>query len=92
MRLVQLARMLAIPLTDLAPDSARALIAASPEDLADALFHEAADSDDVTDSSTALDYLEGRIGFFGELISPDVAEKVRAAFRDRISVWDSSPR
>jgi len=90
MRLVQLARMLAVPLPDLTPESARTLIAARPGDVADALFHEAADSDDVTGNSTALDYLEGRLAFFGELVSSDTADAVRAAFRDRISAWDAS--
>ncbi len=90
MRLVQLARMLAVPLADLTPGSARALIAARPADMADALFREAADSDDVTDTSTALDYLEGRLSFFGELLSPVAAEAVRAAFRERVRAWESS--
>ncbi len=90
MRLVQLARMLAVPLPELTPASARARIAAQPADMADALFREAADSDDVTGNDTALDYLEGRLSFFDELLSPGAAEAVRAAFRERISAWESS--
>lgn len=90
MRLVQLARMLAVPLADLTPESARALIAARPVEVADALFHEAADSDDVTGNDTALDYLEGRLASFGDLLSPGAAETIRVAFRDRLRAWDSS--
>ncbi|HEY5475533.1 MAG TPA: hypothetical protein VIK11_02355 [Tepidiformaceae bacterium] len=90
MRLVQIARMLAVPLPELTPASAAALIAARPADMADAIFHEAADSDDVTGSEAAREYLEARLAFFGELAPPGAAEAIRAGFRERIGAWDSS--
>jgi hypothetical protein len=90
MRLVQLARMLAVPRADLTTESARALIAERPDEVADALFHEAADSDDVTGNGTALDYLEGRLASFGDLVSPGAVEAIGAAFRERIKAWEAS--
>jgi len=87
LRLVQLARMLAVPLDGLTPASATALISARAPDLAAALFREAADSDDVTSIDSAVDYLESRLVSFGDLISAPAATTIRAAFADRIQAW-----
>jgi hypothetical protein len=70
------------------PDAARAAITSSPAVLADALFAEAADSDDVTGIESALDYLEGRLAFLGNLVEPAAASEIRDAFRKRLRAWE----
>ncbi len=69
-------------------DAARAAISAAPAVLADALFAEAADSDDVTSVESALDYLEGRLVFLGPLVEPPAAGEIRDAFRQRLRAWE----
>lgn len=86
-RLVQLARMLRLPPDELDRAAAAAAIAARPDDLAAAIFQEAADSDDVISTETALDYLEGRLVFFGDLVPPTAAAEVRRCFRERLRAW-----
>jgi hypothetical protein len=68
-------------------DEARAAIAGRTRDFANALFAEAADSDDVTGPQAALDYLEGRLLEFGDLLEPATAEVVRTVFRERLVAW-----
>jgi hypothetical protein len=70
------------------PEAARTAISASPAVLADALFAEAADSDDVTSIPSALDYLEGRLAFLGNLIEPAAASEIRDAVRTRLRAWE----
>jgi hypothetical protein len=84
-RLTQLSRILATPIAD--DETARTAINARPGDFASALFHEAADSDDVTSAASALDYLEDRLAYFGPLVLPSAAEVVRAAFIEHIKAW-----
>jgi len=69
-------------------EDARSAISASPAVLADALFAEAADSDDVTSLASALDYLEARLAFLGPLVEPPAASEIRDAFRMRLRAWE----
>ena len=87
-RLVQLARMLGLPPDDLDRARATAAVAGRPGDLAEAIFGEAVDSDDVISTETALDYLEGRLVFFGDLITPEAAAAIRRLFRERLRAWE----
>lgn len=86
-RLIQVARILGLPLSGLTRDAAREAIAMRAPEMALAFFLEAADSDDVTGFDSAVDYLDGRITFFGDLVAPAAAETMRAAFRERLRSW-----
>lgn len=70
-------------------ESARTAIASDPLRFADALFEEAAASDDVTSEAAALNYLEGRLSFFGELLDVPVPNTVRTRFAERLGAWES---
>ena len=87
LRLRQLARMLSLSPDGLDLPSARAIIAARPADFADALFAEAAQNDDVTSTTAALDYLEARLLDFPGLVGPEILAGVRAAFAARLVAW-----
>lgn len=69
-------------------DEARAAITAAPGRLADALFAEAADSDDVTSTDAALGYLDGRLAFLGTLVPQAAVDAIRAQFRTRLRAWE----
>lgn len=85
LRLIQAARLLGLDRATLTEAAARAAIAAAPAVFGQALFAEAADNDDVTDAAAALDYLETRLRFFGDLVQHPVA--VREAFRVLTLAW-----
>lgn len=85
-RLVQLSRLFGIPIRD--DETARAAIATHPGDFARALFHEAADSDDVTSVPSAMSYLEDRLLFFDSLIPDGVGESIRLAYREYLRAWE----
>jgi hypothetical protein len=87
-RLIQVARILGLQPLGLEHEGARDAITMRAPEVALAFFLEAADSDDVTDVASALDYLEGRISFFGDLIAPDVAEVIRTGFREKLQRWE----
>lgn len=84
-RLVQLGRILNTPIDSIA--DARAAVSVRPEDVAEALFLEAAASDDVTSAVAALDYLETRLAYLGDIVEPSAAAHIRNHFRERISAW-----
>ena len=84
-RLVQLARILQTPLDSTA--AARAAVSARAGEVAEALVFEAAASDDVTSTEAALDYLEARLVYLGDLVEPAAAAHIRNHFRVRISAW-----
>lgn len=63
------------------------LTAARVEEIARALLEEAAACDDVTDSASALAYLEDRLGFLGDLLSEETRERVRTAFSSLTAHW-----
>ncbi|GMV84828.1 MAG: hypothetical protein AMXMBFR80_06860 [Dehalococcoidia bacterium] len=69
------------------PADARAAISASPGVLASALFHEAADSDDVTSIATANDYLESRLAELSAFTG-EAANLVREQFSALVARWD----
>jgi hypothetical protein len=87
LRLAQAARMLGLQPEDLDSETARSAIALRPGDFAHALLQEAADSDDVTSAESAIDYCDGRLTFFGDLITPEAAGEVRAAFASLVQGW-----
>ncbi|MCZ2107972.1 MAG: hypothetical protein LC118_00110 [Dehalococcoidia bacterium] len=67
--------------------AAGAAIASDPATLANALFGEAVDSDDVTSIESARDYLQGRIVFLSGCIPETALEPIRAAFEARLEAW-----
>lgn len=85
-RLRQAARLLGLHEVD-AP-SARQAFADDPAALALALVAEAAASDDVTSSTSALDYLETRLAYLGDLLDRATVLAVRAHFREAVAGWD----
>jgi hypothetical protein len=86
--LVQLARIYGLDRHQVTGDLARRTIAADPPRLAAAFFEEAAASDDVTSVESALDYLDGRLDFFGGLLDEDSRAAIISAFRDRLHAWE----
>lgn len=70
-------------------DAARTAIAGDPTRFADELFAEAAASDDVMSETSALDYLEGRLAFFGDLLDVPVPNLVRTRFAERMEAWSA---
>ncbi|MFN0145559.1 MAG: hypothetical protein ACKVT1_03535 [Dehalococcoidia bacterium] len=87
-RLVQVARMLSLGSHTVTAERARAEIASRPGDFARAFLEEAAASDDVTSTETALDYLESRLAEFGELVERHVAITVRGQFEQLLASWE----
>lgn len=65
----------------------RAAVATDPPTLANALFAEAADSDDVTSIESARDYLDGRLAFLADYVPEDAVVALRAAFESRLRAW-----
>lgn len=89
-RVTQLARILNREARELADDAgARSAINKNTDTVAEALFQEAADSDDVVSTGTALEYMEGRIAFFGDLIEDDAASGIRDRFTALVAQWDA---
>jgi hypothetical protein len=86
-RLLQLGRILGLPAETLTPAAAGQAIAERTSDLAAAFFHEAADNDDVISIEAALDYLDGRLAFFGALIPAPANRSIRAFFRASLESW-----
>lgn len=87
-RLIQLARILELPADGTDEAAVRAAASARPEDLAEALFYEAASSDDVIDTPSARAYLDARLDFLGDLIPPEAVPVIRARFEERLRAWD----
>lgn len=81
----QLSRLLGTPLAD--DRAAEKEVSGRCEELAAALFLEAVDSDDVTGEESALAYLEGRLAYFGVLITPAAGTVIRSAFSERLRAW-----
>jgi hypothetical protein len=87
-RLIQLSRMLGVPLEELEQRDLAQTIEDSVGTLAEAFFHEAADSDDVISIESGMEYLEVRLAYFGEFMRPAAAEAIRARFGDLIASWE----
>ena len=95
--LLQLARLIGVeafterlgrPQTAEADDEAlRALIEERLDHIARRLVEEAAASDDVIDSASAAAYLEDRLRTLGDVITPEQAERLRAAFAEATAGW-----
>lgn len=85
MRFVQFGRIYgAEPSTEL---EARALVDGDAVRLADALFAEAADSDDVTGAASARAYCEERLAYFAPFVDESAGGRVRARFEARLASW-----
>jgi len=69
------------------PTALCALLDERLDAIARALVEEAAASDDVTGSASALSYLEDRLATLGDLFSAEQAERLRFAFRERTKAW-----
>jgi hypothetical protein len=69
------------------PEDARAAIAADPGVLASALFHEAADSDDVTSVESAHAYLAARLAELSAFTG-ETASLVRQKFSALVARWE----
>lgn len=65
----------------------QALASERLEELALALAQEAMANDDVLDAESAGVYLEDRLAFFGELLTGEQREAIRARFREVASRW-----
>ncbi len=68
-------------------EALRALIEERLDHVADRLVEEAAASDDVIDSASAAAYLEDRLRTLGDVITPEQAERLRAAFAEATTGW-----
>jgi hypothetical protein len=68
--------------------SLHALATAHIDALVQGMLQEAAACDDVLDAASALTYLEDRLAFFGELLTEEQKDKVRAGFQSYTSRWD----
>lgn len=66
---------------------ARAMVTGDALRLADALFSEAADSDDVTSAVSARSYLEARLAYFDGLVDELSSASIRARFEQRLASW-----
>ena len=68
-------------------EALRALIEERLEHVARRLVEEAAVSDDVIDPASAAAYLEDRLRTLGDVITPEQAERLRAAFAEATAGW-----
>ena len=84
-RLVQLTRLLHTPLESHA--AARAAVSARHDELAAAFVLEAIASDDVTSAASALDYLETRLAYLGDIVGTAAAASIRARFSEAVAAW-----
>ena len=69
------------------PDQARELLQQDFARLLSGLVEEAAQSDDVFDSDSALVYLDGRLRDLAEVLGPELRSRLAAAARDEIEKW-----
>ena len=63
------------------------LIETRIDELVRAMLEEAAACDDVVNTATALDYVEDRLSFLGELVNEDQRRRVRDGFERFASRW-----
>lgn len=68
-------------------DALRSLIEERLDHIARALVAEAAASDDVIDGASAGAYLEDRLRTLADLLTPQQAEQIRAAFQKGVAGW-----
>jgi hypothetical protein len=84
-RLRQLSRMLGEPLD---ASSVPERLEQDPIPFADAVFEEAASSDDVTGAAEAMAYLDNRLDFFSDYLSPALRSIIRSHFVARWNTWE----
>lgn len=89
-RLAQLTRILGIA-NESDEAAVQAAASASPDKVAEALFREAADSDDVIDLESAVAYMEARMEYLGELLPEASKTAVRSEFHERLKAWEAEP-
>lgn len=68
-------------------DTVRAAVRAGHARLAEGLADEAAESDDVLDKASALDYLDRRLQGLSELVDDASRARVMALAQERIERW-----
>ena len=68
-------------------DALRALVEERLDHVARGLVEEAAASDDVIDTVSAVAYLEDRLRTLDELLTPQQAAHIRSAFREGTAGW-----
>lgn len=86
--LAQLARLLGDErLRDAAPDRVRAAVDGAFEALVAGLVAEAAASDDVIDTESALGFASIRVEQLSNLISADQKARLSTAVREKIEAW-----
>ena len=69
------------------PEALRALIEERLDHIGRRLVEEAAASDDVVDPDSAGTYLEDRLRTLADLLTPQQADRIRAAFREGTAGW-----
>jgi hypothetical protein len=91
----EFARSLDLPAGQLPPsltaeqvDALHSLAEEHIEDLVRAMLSEAAACDDLTNAASALAYLDDRLATFGELLTDEQKESVRARFQEYASKWE----
>jgi hypothetical protein len=90
-RLIQVARIYGLARDETTDETARAAINNDPRRLAEALFEEATASDDVISEATALEYLEGRFAFLGDVVGDAARDATELHFRVRLQAWLDPP-
>ena len=86
--LTQLSRLLGEQrLPGASSESLRPLVEGRFSALVDALLAETASSDDVSDSDSALAYVESRLQRLEPLIGAEQASRLKQALRDKIDTW-----
>ena len=65
----------------------RALVEERLDHIVRMLVEEAAASDDITDMVSASAYLDDRLRMLEDLLAPEQAASIRAAFREQTAAW-----
>ena len=68
-------------------EALRALVRERIDHVARGLVEEAAASDDVIDTASAIAYLDDRLRTLDDLLSPQQADRIRSAFREGTAGW-----
>ncbi len=86
-RLIQVARIYGLVRDEMTDALAKAAVHENPHRLATAIFEEATASDDVISEETALEYLEGRFSFLGDLVVAEDRTAIKRDFQARLEEW-----
>jgi len=86
--LAQIARLLGdASLRSASPETVSAAVEAGFERLVAGLLEEAAASDDVTDRTSALEFLEARLAYLAQLMTGEQKARLSSALRAKIETW-----